>query len=409
MDADDVATDIEIRRRWIILGVTYLCFLSFAISLQSVPPVLSFIMAELKLSYAQGGLLMSLFALPGIIISIPAGMLADRYGQKVIGMASFIFIIAGTAIVASGNSLTILTLGRALSGVGAMTLMVIAPQLLSQWFAGRELGIAMGIFNTSMPLGTILSLNFLSLLGERLGWRASIWLSAGLPVVALVLFTLFFAPAPQVKRKTSPQSVGFFRGIRLAGTSIWIVGIAWMLFNAAVISLFTFTPGFLKTTGFTVASAGFITSAVMWPALVLSPVIGYIIDKINRKRTIIAIGGITLAIFVILIPTATSWVLALMLLIGAAQALVPTPIMALPSEVTSPERVGLGFGIIATCLNLGAVIGPVVVGFIRDTAGSYQASYALMAAFALFITLAMAILSRKQSQSLSTIPPSQKR
>ena len=83
-----------------------------------------------------------------------------------------------------------------------------------------------------------------------------------------------------------------------------------MLFNAAVISLFTFTPDFLKANGFSIASAGFVTSAVMWPALVLAPVIGYVIDKVDRKRAIIAIGGLALAILVMLVPNAISWMLA---------------------------------------------------------------------------------------------------
>ncbi len=212
--------------RWVIRGVVYLFVLTFAITLQSVSPVLSLVMAELKRSHAQGGLLMSLFALPGIVVSIPAGMLADRYGQKTIGVVAVVFTIAGVAIFASGSSFPVLVLGRVVSGVGAMTLIVLAPQLLAQWFAGRETGIAMGIFTTGMPLGTILSLNFLSLLGENLGWRASIWLSAGIPLVALILFALLFVPAPWRSQPTSSQSEGFFRSIRLAGVSIWIVGAA---------------------------------------------------------------------------------------------------------------------------------------------------------------------------------------
>ena len=402
MDADDIATDIEARRRWIILGVVYLCMLAFAITLQSIPPVLSLIMAELKISHAQGGLLMSLFALPGIIVSIPAGMLADRYGQRVICLVSFSLAIAGTAIVATGNSLPILILGRLVTGVGAMTLMVLGPQLLGQWFRGREMGIAMGVFNAGFPLGTILSLNFLAMAGESLGWRASIWFSAGIPIVALVLFALLFTLAPRRIQRAPPRTEGFFRGIRLAGIPIWIVGAAMMLFNATIISLFTFTPDFLQTTGYSVASAGFVTSAVMWTAVVVSPIIGYVIDKIDRKLAIIAIGGIALAVLVLLVPTATGWILVLMLLIGVAQTLVPTPLFALPPEVTSPERLGLGFGIMSTCLNLGTVLGPSTVGLVRDVTGSYQASYTLMGGFAFLIALTMIILSWMRSQISAT-------
>jgi hypothetical protein len=68
MHVDNSATAIEAKRRWVILGLATLCGLAFAITMQSVPPILSLVMAEFKLSYAQGGLLMSPFALPGIVI-----------------------------------------------------------------------------------------------------------------------------------------------------------------------------------------------------------------------------------------------------------------------------------------------------------------------------------------------------
>ena len=397
MAINNKAVDAEPGQRWVILGVIYLCMLAFAIVFQSVPPVLSLIMADLNLSHAQGGLLMSFFALLGIIVAIPAGMLADRYSQKAIVLVALALMIVGPALVASGSSLPVLALGRIVSGVGAVTFVVVAPQLLAQWFAGREVGIAMGIFNTGMPLGTILSLNLLSRLAESLDWRASIWVSAGLSLVALAVFALLFAPAPRRSEHASAPSEGFFQSIRLAGTPIWLVGAAWGLFNAAVISLFTFTPDLLKASGFSIATAGFFTSLVMWPGLVLSPVIGYIIDRIDRKRSIIAVGGLALAALMVWVPTAAGWVMALMLLIGVAQALVPTPIFALPPDVTTPERLGLGFGIISACLNIGIVVGPALAGLMKDVTGSYQASYALMSGFAVLIVPAMVILARRRA------------
>jgi MFS family permease len=173
--------------------------LSLAITLQSVPPVLSLILTELQLSHAQGGLLMSLFALPGIVISIPVGILADRYSQKIIGLASLSLMLIGVAVFASGDSMAILGLGRVISGIGAMTLGVVVPQLLAQWFMGREMGTAMGIFSTAMPVGTILSLNFLSLAAGNLGWRASIWISAGLPLLTLIVFALLLCSGTREK------------------------------------------------------------------------------------------------------------------------------------------------------------------------------------------------------------------
>jgi MFS family permease len=81
--------------------------------------------------------------------------------------------------------------------------------------------------------------------------------------------------------------------------------------------------------------------------------------------------------------------LLLMLCIGVVQAMVPTPIFALLPEVTSPERLGVSFGIISTCLNLGIMMGPAAAGFMRYATGSYQASYALMAGLAFLIPMVM--------------------
>jgi predicted MFS family arabinose efflux permease len=398
MQADNTTTTVEAKRRWAILVVATLSCLAFGTTMQSVPPILSLVMDEFQLTYAQGGLLMSLFALPGIALSIPAGMLADRYGQKTMSIICFALMIAGTAIFASGNSLPVLILGRVVAGAGALTILVLAPQLLAQWFAGREMGTAMGILNTALPIGTILSLNFLSLLGDNLGWRASAWISAAVPLIALVVFIFLFAPAPGTSQSTRPKDESLLQSIRLTGKLIWILGIAWLLFNAAVTSMFTFTPEFLQSTGLTIVSAGFVTSALMWPSIVLSPVIGLVIDRIDHKRLIIAIGGLASAIFMVMIPTATSWILALMIIVGVSQVLIPAPIFALIPEVTSPKRLGLSFGIFNTCLNLGIVAGPVAVGAVRDVTGSYQASYALMAGFAILIILIMVVLRRRPKQ-----------
>jgi len=344
---------------------------------------------------------MSLFALPGIIISIPAGMLADRYSQKAIGLISLGLMIIGAAVFASGNNMVGLGLGRVISGIGAMTLGVLLPQLLAQWFSERELGTAMGIFTTAMPLGTILSLNFLSLAAESFGWRSSVWLSAGVPLLAVVVFALLFAAAPE-RSKPAPHLEGFWQDIRSAEISVWKIGIAWLLFNAAVMSLFTFTPDLLKSGGFSVVQAGFLTSAVMWPSLVVSPTIGYLMDRIGYKRLITIIGGLCLAILIVLVPGGTSWILGLMLLIGIAQTMVPAPIFSILPEATRPERLGLGYGIVATCLNIGIVVGPSLTGLFRDLTGSYQTSYALLSGLALLVSVTM--LTLKQQSTPQDMP-----
>jgi MFS family permease len=300
-------------------------------------------------------------------------------------------MIGGQVLFAAGHTMTILGAARVVSGIGAMTLMVLLPQVLSQWFVGAEIGLAMGIFNTAMPLGTILSLNVLSVMAAASGWRLSALAALLIPLAAFLLFMFFFSSPPRIaSRGDEAQSMragreGLLRQTAASGWRIWLVGACWLLFNASIISLFTFTPTFLVGIGFSPERAGATASAVMWLPLALSPATGLLIDRIGGKRTMIASAGVALAVLIALIPGAARWMLALMLLIGVAQTLVPAPVMALAPDVVPRERLGVGFGIVSTSLNLGILIGPALVGWARDVTGSFSLSYALMSLLSLLI------------------------
>jgi DHA1 family inner membrane transport protein len=254
----------------------------------------------------------------------------------------------------------------------------------------------MGIYHTAMPLGTILSLNFLSLLGARMGWRASIWTSTAVSSLTLVVFLRSFALASRKNETTSAPAQSFIRGLKVLGMPIWYIGATWLFFNAGAISLFTFTPDFLNATGLSVTSAGFYTSILMWPALAMGPLVGWVIDKIGRKRMIAGAGGIILTILILWLPNASGWMFTILFLIGVAMALVPTPVFALVPDVIEPERLGLGYGIIRTCVNLGIMIGPFATGWVKDVSGTYRASYILMAGFVLLVPVSMVFLGRRQ-------------
>jgi len=148
--------------RWVILGIVYLSILAFTLIFQTIPPILPFIISELHLSYAQSGLLMGLFALPGLFISLLGGFLSDRYGMKPLGAGCFLLMIGGTLLLALGKDLHILGLGRIVAGTGAFTLSVFLPKLISQWFKERALNLAKERYKTGVPLSTDIFIRLLA-------------------------------------------------------------------------------------------------------------------------------------------------------------------------------------------------------------------------------------------------------
>jgi predicted MFS family arabinose efflux permease len=357
----------------------YMCQISFALVFQSVPPILRLIILELNISYAQAGLLMSLFALPGIFVAIPGGMISDRIGIRKVGITSLFLMIVGTLLVGMGGSFILILFGRIVSGIGALTLAVVLPQLLTKWFMHREVGLAMGIFNTGMPLGTILSFNVLGITGLMFGWRTSIFFTTIVTIFALFTFLILFKEPESVPKE---KSVSTLWNISRSGASVWLTGLIWMFFNAAFISFLTFAQDFFVVKGYGAASANFLTSIVNFGSLFLSPIIGYSLGKFGKEEGFIAFGAIGLASLLFLISS-SQYLIPLLVLIGVVASFVPPPVFSLPSKTVEPQNLGLAFGVLTTLLNVGVLIGPYLVGLARDLTGAYALGFYLMGLFAL--------------------------
>ncbi|UCG64802.1 MAG: MFS transporter [Deltaproteobacteria bacterium] len=378
------------RYRWVILILSFLSVLVFAFTLQCLPPILTLLIEELRLTHAEAGSLMSLFALPAILLAILAGMLADRWGPFKTGVISLSFAIIGTLIFAVSGSFLYAGLGRVIAGVGAATITIVAAQVVSQWFRGREVGTAMGIYNTAVPIGTIISFTTFGRLGETLGWRVPLFVTVMVGVIGLAAFLLVYKPAPNasqgISREKEEKVAGIFSNVLKVGVPMWLVGLCWMWFNAAVISFSTFAPDFFVAKGYSIGFAGFLTSLLMWGSLALSPVIGYLVDKFSNHDFFIGAGGVMTATAIYLITQSTDFVFP-MLVMAVAVPFIPAPVFSFASKILEPKNLGLGFGILATVSSIGMVFGPYLAGLVRDKTGSYELSFIFLSMLAMLTTI----------------------
>ncbi len=368
--------------------------LVFAIVFQSIPPLVGFLVADLGITHAQAGALMSLFGLPGIFISIPGGILTDLHGSKRVGVAALAITLVGSLLVAVGGGFPLLLTGRIIAGIGALTISIAAPQALSQRFAKDDMGKAMGIFNSVMPLGTILTLNKFGRLAAFSSWRLPLLLASLYTLFMLLLFNLkYFDPPQQEPEEAKPsmgQSVAYLSKVSLP---VWLIGIIWLLYNGGAIAYLSFVGDYYVSVGYELSHAGFLSSLLMIGALFLSPVVGSLIDRFGGEEHFILGGSAALALLFWLVPKTGLNPLYLGIFIGTAAACVPAPVFALLPNFLPPERLGLGYGILATLLNIGVLIGPYFVGYFHDLKASYVPGFNLMAIF-LMLSAFFAVLLR---------------
>ena len=390
--------------RWVILTVVYLSILAFTLIFQSIPPILPFILSELHLTYSQSGLLMSLFALPGIFVSLLGGFLADRYGMRPLGTGCFLLMIGGTLLVGLGMNLQILWLGRIIAGIGGFTLSVFLPKLLSQWFKDRELGLAMGIYNTGVPLGSVICFGLFGRMGSLWGWRIPILLTGIYLLITFILFLILYR-LPPLREMGENKPLTILKSSKEMGWPIWWVGFSWLWFNAAFISFATFAPTLFLQKGYTIEQSGLLIGIPLLGSLLLSAPTGYLVDRFRHQEWLIGIGGVALSILTFSFNFSSSFLL-LVISMGIFSAMIPAPIYSLPPEMLKIENVGLGFGVISTCSSIGLFVSPYLVGKAKDLTGSYSWSFILISVFFFLIMISILFTHYSRNRILSTIQSS---
>lgn len=364
------------RFRWVMLFVSFYAFIAFAFAFQEIPPLFDSIREEFNITNVEAGLLMSVVLVPGVFLSIPAGLFVEKYGVRRIGFLSLACVSLGCFVAATAGSFLMLLVGRFILGLGGTFVVTTTPAIIAHWFTKEELGKAMGIFGINMPFATVTAFPTASVLMLEYGWRLPLYIGLALGLTATAVFVAVVKEGPFAshKKKTSI-------GQAVVNPEIWKVGFLWLFFNAAALSFTTWAPRLLKTyQGMSGIYASFLASLLMWGAILWVPIFGWMSDRTSRRRPFAVLGALLMALtFVALAYASDVTLIALILVLGFAAAMVPPIASALPAEILGPTLASVGFGITAMCLNLGAASAQPLVGFLLDVTQSYTLALLWMA------------------------------
>lgn len=365
-----------------VLFSLFYAFVAYAFVFQEVPPLISLLMESFGVgSAAQAGLLMTIVVVPGIFLALPAGLVANKYGVKRIGILSTVLTAVGALVTATAGSFVTILLGRLILGVGGAFLVTILPVMIPQWFSREELGKAMGFYGTNMPVATISAFLAASLLVQVFGdWRIPFYVGTILAASAVVLFMLMVKEGP-LKKNQDRERVSLRRALR--STELWKVGVVWLLFQVTALSFLSWAPRlFHEYRGLDPVSASALASALMLAAIPFVPFFGWLSDSSHRRKPFLIAGSLLMALAL----TCSAFTVGLGLVasvafLGFAAAMVPPIVSALPVEILEPEVVGVGFGVIALCLNIGVALAAPLFGYFFDVTGSLESSFVGIAAF----------------------------
>ena len=332
------------------------------------------------LSAKAKSLMIAIPVLLGALGRIPAGMLADRFGGRLVFAALLLLAAIPAVFIGFSNSYAqLISLGLFL-GIAGSTFPV-GVGFTSKWFTPDQQGTALGVYGMG-NIGQSIAVFGAPVLAIALGsWRPVFFVVAGISALWAVVFYLFARDVTSAaKPKTMAENFAVLRREPLA----WVLSLFYFLTFGGFVAFSIYLPSLLMDTfKLSAADAGARTAGFVLLATLMRPVGGMLADRLGGARVLVPVF-IAVAVLGALMgcpwmPTFTVGALgaaaALGLGNGAVFKLVP---QYFPKETATVTGLVGAFG------GLGGFFPPLVLGVLRDATGVYTWGFIFLAVFAVF-------------------------
>jgi MFS family permease len=336
----------------------------------SKSPVLPIFAVHLGATASEVGIIAAVSTLAGIAVSIPAGMLSDRFGRKTMLIAAGVVFASAPAMYLFTSGIWQLATVRFYHGLATAIFMPVAMAYVSDLHEESK-GEKLGWFSTATLLGRFMApLTGGALLGyfgsgSNLGFVTiySVCLVGG------TLALLVSAKMPSAV--SSPQTLKTWKHQREGLIQLLSSGplLALGMVEAAVLFMYgtieVFLPLYGLSHGIGVFAIGVCLAAQVITLTATKPVMGRLSDRHGRSGQIVwgALLGVAAAAcmaasagFVLL--------LALSILIGLSLSIVTSATSAAVADISRCEMRGSAMGVFGTIMDVGHSAGPLVSGIV---------------------------------------------
>jgi MFS family permease len=195
------------------------------------------LVAEFSLSAADLGFLTSMYLLAFAAFQLPLGVLLDRYGPRRTVASLLCAAAAGAVVFALARDVAMLSIGRALIGLGVCAGLMGAIKAFSLWFPLARLATMNGLYLAVGGLGALAATAPAEALVHGLGWRGLFFLLAALTLVTA--FAVFLVvpekPLPGSSERVRDQLAQL--GRIFATSAFWRIALPVMLVQGTYIAL----------------------------------------------------------------------------------------------------------------------------------------------------------------------------
>ncbi|GMV75889.1 MAG: MFS transporter [Rubrivivax sp.] len=372
MSLADAPPETEPRQAWVVVwacftalavifGVSY----SFAAFFEPLQQQFAATRADVSMLFGVSGLIY-------FVLGAGAGMLADRFGPRVVTSLGMLFIAGGLLGASFAASLlgVIVAYGLGL-GIGIGLVYTPAIACVQPWFTRRR-GMAAGLASAGIGAGTLAGPLLVTALLAWSDWRVTLRVVAAVVLLMGLAATLLLQRAPAATAGARAVA-GTPLGQALASPSYrWLYAMA-LLASPGMFIPFAHASAAARDLGIDELRAVGLVGLIGVGSLAGRFVIGSFADRIGRARTLVLMQaslGLSFLLWAFAGGYAAMAVFAVWmgLSYGGIVSLMPAFVM----DRFGARAVSSLVGILYTGAALGNLGGPVLAGAVFDQSGSYQ-------------------------------------
>jgi len=347
--------------------------------------------AEFNLTYQQIGLIAAIPPLCQAVLSIPTGLLSDRFGSKKMVLLSMLVAAVGAILASQSQSPLMLIVAISLLYVNTSIYHPAAYSFTTLLFRSEDRSKALGVHGAGGTLGMAIGpISVTVLLGLlAFGWR-QVYLFWFFPLILGTIATLRIKAEPQKELQNPrefdepPEETSTLLTANLVLFLVF-VGIR-MMANGMVSSFLTLF--LVEVKGVADYWASLVLGGNYLMGLIAAPLGGFLAARYGEKKwlqVVLSLSYISLAV-ALFVPN-TSLFIVLYLLNGFFNFLGMAANSSIMASLSPSRQRGLGYALFFLPGSIMGAVAPILAAFIAEVYGLTSIFYASIVIF--FIGLAV--------------------
>lgn len=302
-------------------------------------------------------------------VQIPVGLMMDRYGPRRLMSGAVLLSAVGIAVFALSTTISQAYVGRALIGLGCAFSWVGVLTVIAQWLPARHFAAFTGGGQFAGTAGALAGQAPLGYAVDSMGWRNSmLWIAAMCGVLALTMWLVVRdRPAADNRR----HSLGAGLKAAVSNPQTWIIALIGMSLTGSVLAFAGLwgVPWLRAAHGLDRNQAAQLLSMVFIGWLIGAPVLGWLSDRLQRRRILLSFGTALSAITITTVlywHSAHVWMLGILLFFNGLAGSTMILTFAAGREHNPAYASGAALGVVNTFVVASGALFQPLIGWLLD-------------------------------------------